>query len=101
MGPLDQLVGMIPGMQRLPHNVAVDEHALTRIEAIIRSMTPEERQRPQVINGSRRKRIAAGSGTTVQDVNRLLKQFEQMQKMMKALGKGGKFRRGMRLPAGF
>jgi len=54
-----------------------------------------------VINGSRRKRIAAGSGTTVQDVNRLLKQFEQMQKMMKALGKGGKFRRGMRLPAGF
>jgi signal recognition particle subunit SRP54 len=101
MGPLDQLVGMIPGMQRLPQNVAVDERALTRIEAIIRSMTPEERQRPQVINGSRRKRIAAGSGTTVQDVNRLLKQFEQMQKMMKALGKGGKFRRGMRLPAGF
>ncbi len=101
MGPLDQLVGMIPGMQRLPHNVAVDESALTRIEAIIRSMTQEERQRPQVINGSRRKRIAAGSGTTVQDVNRLLKQFEQMQKMMKALGKAGKFRRGMRLPAGF
>jgi signal recognition particle subunit SRP54 len=100
MGPLDQLVGMIPGMQRLPQNVAVDERALARIEAIIRSMTPEERQRPQVINGSRRKRIAAGSGTTVQDVNRLLKQFEQMQKMMKALGKGGKFRRGMRLPAG-
>ncbi len=101
MGPLDQLVGMIPGMQRLPQNVALDESALTRIEAIIRSMTPEERQRPQVINGSRRKRIAAGSGTTVQDVNRLLKQFEQMQKMMKALGKGGKSRRGMRLPAGF
>jgi len=101
MGPLDQLVGMIPGMQRLPQNVALDESALTRIEAIIRSMTPEERQRPQVINGSRRKRIAAGSGTTGQDVNRLLKQFEQMQKMMKALGKGGKSRRGMRLPAGF
>jgi signal recognition particle subunit SRP54 len=101
MGPLDQLVGMIPGMQRLPQNAALDESALTRIEAIIRSMTPEERQRPQVINGSRRKRIAAGSGTTVQDVNRLLKQFEQMQKMMKALGKGGKSRRGMRLPAGF
>ena len=100
MGPLDQLVGMIPGMQRLPQNATVDEGALTRIEAIIRSMTPEERQRPQVINGSRRKRIAAGSGTTVQNVNRLLKQFEQMQKMMKALGKGGKFRRGMRLPAG-
>jgi signal recognition particle subunit SRP54 len=101
MGPLDQLVGMIPGMQRLPQNAAFDESALVRIEAIIRSMTLEERQRPQVINGSRRKRIAAGSGTTVQDVNRLLKQFEQMQKMMKALGKGGKFRRGMRLPAGF
>ena len=101
MGPLDQLVGMIPGMQRLPHNVAVDESALVRIEAMIRSMTQEERQRPQVINGSRRKRIAAGSGTTVQDVNRLLKQFEQMQKMMKTLGKAGKFRRGMRSPAGF
>jgi signal recognition particle subunit SRP54 len=101
MGPLDQLVGMIPGMQRLPQNATVDERALVRIEAIIRSMTAEERRRPQVINGSRRKRIAAGSGTTVQDVNRLLKQFEQMQKMMKALGKGGKFRRGMRLPAGF
>jgi signal recognition particle subunit SRP54 len=101
MGPLDQLVGMIPGMQRLPHNVAVDESALTRIEAIIRSMTQEERRRPQVLNGSRRKRIAAGSGTTVQDVNRLLKQFEQMQKMMKAFGKAGKFRRGMRSPAGF
>jgi signal recognition particle subunit SRP54 len=101
MGPLDQLVGMIPGMQRLPQGTAVDEGALVRIEAIIRSMTLEERRRPQLINGSRRKRIAAGSGTTVQDVNRLLKQFEQMQKMMKAFGKGGKFRRGMRLPAGF
>jgi signal recognition particle subunit SRP54 len=101
MGPLDQLVGMIPGMQRLPQNVAVDERQLTRVEAIIRSMTPEERQRPQVINGSRRKRIAAGSGTTVQDVNRLLKQFEQMQKMMKTLGRSGKSRRGTRFPAGF
>jgi signal recognition particle subunit SRP54 len=90
MGPLNQVLGMLPGMHRLPQNVSVDEGALGRIEAIIRSMTTEERQRPQVINGSRRRRIAAGSGTSVQDVNRLMKQYEQMQKMMKTLGKGGR-----------
>jgi len=101
MGPLSQVLGMIPGMQRLPADTSIDEHALVRIEAIIRSMTLEERRKPQIINGSRRKRIALGSGTTVQDVNRLLKQYEQMQRMMKTLGKGGGLRRamkGLRLP---
>lgn len=89
MGPLDQVLGMIPGMNRIPAGEQVNEGALTRTEAIIQSMTIEERERPSIINGSRRKRIAAGSGTTVQEVNRLLKQFEDMQKMMKKLSKGG------------
>jgi len=89
MGPLDQLAGMIPGMGKLGQ-VAIDESALKRVEAIIGSMTPGERRDPGVIDGSRRKRIARGSGTTVQDVNRLLKQFESMKKMMKQFGKLGK-----------
>ncbi len=103
MGPLNQILGMLPGMNRLPQNVEVDERALVRIEAIIQSMTPEERRNPHLLNGSRRRRIATGSGTTVQDVNRLMKQYEQMQKMVKMLGKGGKFARmarGMNLPGG-
>lgn len=89
MGPLDQVLGMIPGMNKIPAGAQVDEKAMVRTEAIIQSMTKEERERPSIINGSRRKRIALGSGTTVQDVNRLLKQFEDMQKMMKKLSKGG------------
>jgi len=89
MGPLDQLAGMIPGMNKLGQ-VAVDEDALKKVEAIINSMTPGERRDPGVIDGSRRKRIAAGSGTTVQDVNRLLKQFGSMKKMMKQFGKLGR-----------
>jgi signal recognition particle subunit SRP54 len=104
MGPLEQLVGMLPGMNRAPQQVTVDERALGRIEAIIQSMTREERRRPTILNGSRRKRIALGSGTSVQDVNRLLKQFEQMQRMVKTLGKGGRAARmmkGMKFPAGF
>jgi len=104
MGPLSQVLGMLPGMNRLPADVNVDDGALVKIEAIIRSMTREERQKPQVINGSRRKRIAAGSGTSVQDVNRLMKQYEQMQRMMKTLGKGGGMKRamaGMKMPSGF
>lgn len=99
MGPLDQVMGMIPGMSRLPAGATVDESALGRIEAIIHSMTREERNRPQILNGSRRKRIASGSGTSVQEVNRLLKQYEQMQRMMKTFSKGGRFARmprGMR-----
>jgi signal recognition particle subunit SRP54 len=103
MGPLQQLVGMLPGGHRLPDDAAVDEGALGRIEAIIRSMTPDERRRPQMINGSRRKRIAAGSGTSVQEVNRMLRQYEQMHRMIRTLGKGGpgaRALRGRRLPAG-
>jgi signal recognition particle subunit SRP54 len=103
MGPLSQVLGMLPGMNRLPRGATIDDKALVNIEAMIQSMTKEERQKPHVINGSRRKRIAVGSGTTVQDVNRLMKQFDQMQKMMKTLGKGrkkGMLMGGMQLPAG-
>ncbi|MBD3368015.1 MAG: signal recognition particle protein, partial [Candidatus Eisenbacteria bacterium] len=89
MGPLEQVVGMLPGAGKLG-KVAVDEKAFGRVEAIINSMTLEERRSPNVIDGSRRKRIARGSGTSVQDVNRLLKQFQQMKKMMKQFGKLGK-----------
>lgn len=88
MGPLDQILGMLPGMgnmKALAENKP-DEKQLGRIEAIISSMTPEERRKQHIINGSRRKRIAKGSGTSVEEVNRLLKQFVQMQKMMKTLG---------------
>ena len=101
MGPLNQVLSMLPGMNRMPQNVTVDDRALVRIEAIIQSMTAEERQKPQIINGSRRRRIAMGSGTTVQEVNRLMKQYEQMHRMMKTLGKGGKMSRlmkGMNFP---
>ncbi|HWP82176.1 MAG TPA: signal recognition particle protein [Bacteroidota bacterium] len=88
MGPLSEVMSMLPGVKNIPANARVDEKALVRIEAMIQSMTREERMRPSIINGSRRKRIAMGSGTTVQEVNRLLKQFEEMQKMMKKLSKG-------------
>ncbi len=92
MGSLRDLLGMLPGMDRALRNVNVDEKALVRVEAMIQSMTPKERSNVRLINGSRRRRIARGSGTTVQDVNRLLKQFDDMQKMMKRMtkGKGGK-----------
>ncbi len=98
MGPLDQLIGMIPGLSRLKGmpDTATQERELKRVEAIIDSMTPGERHRPEIINGSRRKRIATGSGTSVSDVNRLLKQFTDMQKMMRQLmqaGKGGRMPR--------
>jgi signal recognition particle subunit SRP54 len=95
LGPLDELMKMLPGV-KLPPGTTVDERDLRRTEAIIQSMTREERNRPQVIDGSRRKRIARGSGTTVQDVNRTLRQFEQAREMLKRFG-GGK--RG-RLPMG-
>ena len=88
MGPLESLVGMIPGMgniKQLADNKP-DEKQMSRIEAIISSMTPDERRKQHIINGSRRKRIAKGSGTSVEEVNRLLKQFVQMQKMLKQLG---------------
>ncbi len=88
MGPLESILGMIPGMGNIKQLAAnkPDEGQLNRIEAIIGSMTPHERRRHDVINGSRRKRIARGSGTSVEEVNRLLKQFVQMRKMLKQLG---------------
>jgi len=90
MGPLQQLAGMLPGMNsKAMANVDLDDKALVHTEAIIQSMTIEERQRPKILNGSRRLRIAKGSGTSVQEVNRLIKQFEMMQKMMKQAGRGG------------
>ena len=100
MGPLDQLLGMIPGLSRLKGlpDSTIQERELKRVEAIIDSMTPGERQKPEILNGSRRKRIATGSGTSVTDINRLLKQFTDMQKMMRQLmqaGKGGRLPRNM------
>jgi signal recognition particle subunit SRP54 len=88
MGPLEQIMGMLPGLghiKALAENKP-DEKQMSRVEAIINSMTPSERRKQHIINGSRRKRIAKGAGTTVEEVNRLLKQFVQMQKMLKALG---------------
>ena len=88
MGPLESIIGMLPGagnLKALAENTP-DEKQLSRVEAIIGSMTPDERRKQHIINGSRRKRIAKGSGTTVEEVNRLLKQFVQMQKMLKSLG---------------
>jgi signal recognition particle subunit SRP54 len=91
LGPLEDLLKMLPGMGGL-QGLKVDEGALRRIEGMICSMTLEERRRPQIIDGSRRQRIARGSGTTVQDLNRLLRQFAEMREMMKRFG-GGKLRR--------
>jgi len=85
MGPLEDLLKMIPGVGKQLKGLTVDEGAMGRIQALIQSMTPQERRTPNMINGSRRKRIARGSGTTVQDVNKLLKQFRDMQKMMKSM----------------
>jgi len=84
-------MGMIPGMNKMKQlkNMDVDDGELVRIEAIINSMTAQERRQHNIINGSRRRRIAKGSGTKVQDVNRLLKNYTQVMKMMKKLNKGG------------
>ena len=100
MGPLGGLLKMMPGMPKELKDAEVDDDALRPVEAIIRSMTPEERVTPQIINGSRRNRIALGSGTSPTDVNRLVKQFSEMQKMMKRFGGlGTKGKRGGRLGA--
>lgn len=87
MGPLDQILGMIPGLGAQVKNVKVDDRSFVRIEAIINSMTLLERRNPKILNGSRRRRIAFGSGTRVQDVNQLLNQFGQMKKMLKRMNK--------------
>jgi len=95
MGPLDELLKMLPGAGKM--NLQFDEKELKHIEAIINSMTPQERENPDIINGSRRKRIARGSGTSLQEVNRLLKEFQAMRRMFKQMKKG----KGMKLPFGF
>lgn len=95
MGNIKDLASMIPGVGKALKDVDIDDDAFKGVEAIIYSMTPKERENPDIINGSRRKRIADGSGTTVQEVNRLLKQFEESKKMMKMLSGGGKMMRRM------
>jgi signal recognition particle subunit SRP54 len=99
MGPIGELMNMIPGMSKMAgkQGIAFDEKEFKRIEAMIQSMTPEERRNPQLISGSRRQRIAAGSGTTTHDINQLLKQFAQARKLLKSMGQMGK-RGGRRMP---
>jgi signal recognition particle subunit SRP54 len=103
MGPMSQIMGMLPGMNKLPVGDAQIDDQLPKIEAIIRSMTPEERNDPIIIKGSRRARIARGSGTSVQEVNKLVKQFDEVRKLVKAMSgaKGGRARLpgGMKLPS--
>lgn len=101
MGSMRDLLGLIPGMDKAMKNVTIDDKAFGKVEAIILSMTKAERTTPKIINGSRRIRIAKGSGTSVQDVNRLLKQFEEMQKLMKTISQGKRSRFMPRLPGGF
>jgi len=101
LGPLSQLMEMIPGLSQLSKQISpeIPDRQMKRIEAIINSMTLEERRNPRILNASRKRRIARGSGTTVQEVNQLLAQFRQMQRMMKQLtsGKG----KGLGLPLRF
>ncbi len=102
MGPIEQVLGMIPGMGKAMKGMDLNGNELKRVEAIILSMTMEERMKPHIIDGSRRKRISMGSGTSLQDVNNLLKQFFMMQKMMKKFSKFGAMKKikGMNFPIG-
>ena len=98
MGNIEQLLGMMPGVKPgALKDVKVDEKAMAHTEAIICSMTKREREKPDIINASRKKRIAAGSGTSVEEVNKLLRQFEQMLKMMKQFSDMGKSKKGMKM----
>jgi signal recognition particle subunit SRP54 len=97
MGPLSGILGMLPGMGALK-NVDLDDGALKGVLALIDSMTPAERRRPEILNGSRKKRVAAGSGRSVPEINRLLKQFAQMRKMMKQVQAARSGKAGFRLP---
>jgi len=99
MGSLEQILSMIPGLSQMKQfkNLHIDEKELVRIEAIINSMTKEERLRPEIINGKRRRRIAYGSGTTVQEINRLLKNYNQTKKIIKSFTKKGKKGKRMNL----
>ena len=98
LGPLEKVLKMIPGIGSKIKDLKVDEKQLIKIEAIINSMTPEERQNPHIINGSRKRRIARGSGTTIMDVNKVLKQYKEMKKLMKKMKKSGKMKFPMNLP---
>jgi signal recognition particle subunit SRP54 len=89
MGSMKDLLGMIPGVGKAMKDIDIDDDSLKPIEAIIKSMTPKERTQPEILNGNRKQRIAKGSGTSIQEVNQLLKQFEQMRKMMKMMNKSG------------
>ena len=105
MGSIEEIMAMLPGVKPgALKDAKIDEKALGRTEAIILSMTPKEREHPNIINGSRRKRIANGAGTTVEEVNRLMRQYEQMNKMIKQFS-GGMMKRGkkgrMKIPFGF
>jgi signal recognition particle subunit SRP54 len=98
MGSMEQLLGMMPGVNTSAlKDAQIDEKALARTEAIIKSMTPRERAKPEILNSSRKRRIAAGSGTSVEEVNRLLKQFEQVKKLMKQFTNMGGKRRGKKM----
>ena len=104
MGPLDQVMSMVPGLGNLkPSSDGIDKAQLGRVVAIIDSMTPRERQKPKIIDGSRRLRVARGSGTSVQEVNRVMKQYGEMRKMLKAVAGGarskGKRKRGRFTPS--
>jgi signal recognition particle subunit SRP54 len=96
MGNVKDLMGMIPGVGKAMKDVDIDENAFKGIEAIIYSMTPAEREHPELINGQRKVRIAKGSGTTIQDVNRLMKQFEDTRKMMRMMQDKGQMAKMMR-----
>lgn len=103
LGPLEQILGLLPGVGNKLQGLQIDERQMARVEAVILSMTPTERRDPTLLNGSRRRRIAAGSGTTIQDVNKLLAQFEQMRKMMRgvvAMDTAAGSKRPMGLPGG-
>jgi len=98
MGNIKDLLGMIPGMGKMLKDVDIDDDSFNKIEAIILSMTPNERENPEVLNGMRRKRIADGSGNSIQDVNQFLKQFNDMKKLMKqmsSMGSAGKMMKNL------
>jgi signal recognition particle subunit SRP54 len=99
MGPLKQLISMIPGMEAQLGDTEIDERQVDRTMAIIKSMTPQEREKPSLLNASRRRRIAAGAGMKVEDVNKLVKQLEMMQQLFKQMkGNGARGRKKLRIP---
>jgi signal recognition particle subunit SRP54 len=104
MGSIKSILSMMPGMEKQVRDADIDERAILRMEAIITSMTKKERSKPDILNASRRRRIAAGAGVTVEEVNKLIKQYDQMKKMFKQMNsKGGKRKmfKGMNMPGGF